>query len=158
MKNNNSDEINMINISEIPNIELSRDSNTESLFGQIENTENIKNKILKDFDSIYLIDVAPDEIDKYKSYKDIYSILKHHVNNNAAENQNLQIMFFQINDSGLQTMKDSYEKYKEELWDLLIENKSKYYMILWYIWWSKGRGAQYVIEKIKKEFDVILIK
>ena len=147
-----------IDISNIPDIELSRDSDTESLFGQIENTENIKNKILKDFSSIYLIDVKPDEIDKYKNYKDIYSILEHHVNNNAAENQNLQLMFFQINDSGLQTMKNNYEKYKEELWDLLIENKSKYYMILWYTWWSKGRGAQYAIATIKEEFTVISIK
>ena len=156
MKNNN--KIDKIDISDIQDIELSRDSDTEALFGSIENTENIKNKILKYFDSIYLIDVKPEEIDKYKNYKDIYSILEHHVNNNAAENQNLQLMFFKMNDASLQIIKDNDKKYKEELWDLLIENKSKYYMILWCIGWSKGRWAQYAIEKIKKEFDVINIK
>ena len=155
---NNNLDINPVDISDVTDITLSKDSDTASLFWQIENTENIKKKILKDFDNIYLIDVKPNEIDKYKNYKDIYAILKHHIDNNAAENQNLQIMFFQINDAGLQAMENTYNKYKQELWDILIKNKIKYYMILWYSGWSKWRGAQYAIEKIKKSFDVINIK
>ncbi len=150
--------INNIELSEITDINLIQESDAESLFGVLWNSEDIKEKILKTFDDIYLLDVAPDEIDKYKWNKDVYNILKHYVHNNAAENMNLQIMFFKINKSWLSNMKELYTKYKEELWDMLVENKSKYYIIIWYFGGSTWRTNQYVIEEIKQKFDVINIK
>lgn len=112
----------------------------------------IKSYISKYFDKIYLINVNPEDTEVNIKYPNIQKIANKY--KQKAENQPMQIMFFRLNDHGVEKRIETYNKMRELYWDIVSLDDSEYYVVIWYFGWSWGRKNQEVIREIQEMFDV----
>ena len=108
------------------------------------------------FDNIYYLAVRPTEIEKHKNNPTIYEILKRY--EHTAERRKLEIMIFKIKEVSEEERQKILEKLKEEYWDMVKLDETKYWYIVWYFGWTAWRTNSYYMDEIKKIYPVKQLK
>ena len=134
---------------------LSYQTATE-LFWNLQESDFLKDFLDARFDDICYLQIDPTDPSQYTSNHIINDIITRHIR--YAENRNIDIMFFKINEDNLNKTQQVYEEMKLKYGDMIEINKTKRVYIVWFFGWTSWRTNQDFIDQIKSQLPVKIMK